>query len=231
MADTLPGLGPSRAKILPSAVRIESFLDAGLRPCPLDLACIPTPRIGYIGSITIALDFDLILSVASARPDWQFVFIGPVERDGSIGSLSDPISDGKWQHLRTLPNVHYLPQKPSNEVPSYMAHMQVNALWYRTSGGGWWLLGSPLKMYENLAVGIPVVGSSLAAIREYSEVVLLADTTDEWVSAITRALDEPTIRQASQRISVAKENSWKKRVNTLDLWLQEMIAYDGAPLS
>ena len=109
--------------------------------------------------------------------------------------------------------------------------MQVNALWYRTSGGGWWLLGSPLKMYENLAVGIPVVGSSLAAIREYSEVVLLADTTDEWVSAITRALDEPTIRQASQRISVAKENSWKKRVNTLDLWLQEMIAYDGAPLS
>jgi hypothetical protein len=52
MAEVLPGSGAERAKILPSAVRIENFLNAELEPCPEDLARIPHPRIGYIGSIT-----------------------------------------------------------------------------------------------------------------------------------------------------------------------------------
>ena len=223
MAEVLPGTGASRAKILPSAVRIGSFLNAGMQPCPEDLMCIPHPRIGYVGSITIALDFDLILDVAIARPSWHFVFIGPVERDGGTGSLRDPVFDAKWQSLRDLPNVHYFPQKPIATVPAYMAHMHVNALWYRTTGNGWWLLGSPIKLYENLAVGKPVVGTSLAAIRKFKGFVELADTVDEWVAALSRAINENVSSKSKQRTSVAQENSWEKRTETLESWLLEMI--------
>ena len=58
MAEALPASGAARARVLPSAVRIENFLNATLQPCPEDLARIPHPRVGYVGSITIALDFD-----------------------------------------------------------------------------------------------------------------------------------------------------------------------------
>lgn len=230
MAEVMPGSGAARAKILPSAVRIEHFLNAEMRPCPEDMAGIPHPRIGYVGSITIALNFDLMLDVVRARPDWQFVFIGPVESDGGSSTLRDPICDAKWQALRALPNVHYLAQKPAADVPAYMAHMDVNALWYRTDGDGWWLLGSPIKLYENLAVGKPVVGTSLSAVCDFSAVVELADTADEWLAALSRVIYEET-RSGSQerRISIARENSWSNRTDLLESWLLDMISCRELP--
>lgn len=225
MAQVLPVSGPEQVKILPSAVRIEKFLGAQGLDCPADLEEIPHPRIGYVGSITAALDFDLVLAVAQARPDWQFVFIGPVESGGSNDRLSDPVWDAKWQAVRALPNAHYRPQKPAAEVPSYMAHMDVNALWYRTTGEGWWLMGSPIKLYENLAVGKPVVGTRLTAVCEFSEVVELADTADEWLVAIAGFLDRGLQSGAhEQRISVARQNSWERRTEVLESWLIDMIA-------
>lgn len=223
MASVLPEAGATRARLLPSAVRIDDFLHADQKPCPDDLAHIPHPRIGYVGSITVALDFDLILTVAQARPDWHFVFIGPVQRDGGSASLSDAVYDAKWQKLRALSNVHWLSQKPAAVVPAYMAHMDVNALWYRTKGDGWWLLGSPIKLYENMAVGKPIIGTGLAAIREYSAYVEVANTTDEWLSAIDRAIHCDHYAAANRRISVAKDNSWDCRADRLESWLLEMV--------
>lgn len=228
MAAVLPSSGAGRARILPSAVRIESFLDAISQPCPADLASIPHPRIGYVGSITIALDFQLILDVARAQPNWQFVFIGPIETDGDRQTLRDPIANEKWQILRALPNIHYLPPKLSADVPSYMLHMDVNALWYRTTGDGWWLLGSPIKLYENLAVGKPVVGTSLPAVCQFTSVVELADTKNEWLAAIARALrDDTDGRSRERRIAVAQDNSWSKRTRLLESWLLDMIRCKG----
>jgi hypothetical protein len=166
---------------------------------------------------------ELIFRVARARPDWQLIFIGPIEREGGT-SLRDPVCNEKWRALRALPNVHYLPQKPSTAVPAYMAHMDVNALWYRTSGDGWWLLGSPIKLYENLAVGKPVVGTSLAAVRAFSSVVELADTEDEWLAAITRVTSDNAYAGSERRVAVAVENSWNRRVDLLESWLLDLIS-------
>ncbi|MCC6531339.1 MAG: glycosyltransferase [Burkholderiales bacterium] len=224
MAQVLPGSGAVRARLLPSAVRFDEFRQAEARPCPPDLAAIARPRIGYVGSITVALDFELILEVARSRPHWQLVFIGPVARDGGTESVGDSACDAKWRAVRALPNVHYLAQKPAGEVPAYMAHMDVNALWYRTAGEGWWLRGSPIKLYENLAVGKPVVGARLAAIQDFEGIVDIADTPQQWLCAIDRALESGSPVDVARRISVARENSWDKRVDVLESWIVEMVA-------
>lgn len=219
MAGLLAAGGGERARILPSAVRIEQFEGADALPCPADLATIPTPRIGYVGSITVALDFGLIRDVALGRPDWHLVFVGPVEGGGSGTTLRDRSANEAWQGLLALPNVHYLPPKPAAAVPAYMAHMQVNALWYRTTGSGWWLAGSPIKLYENLAVGRPVVGTRLAAVRDFEAVVGLADTAEEWLDAVSAALRDRTQSGIEARLAVARENSWERRVDRLEGWL------------
>ena len=224
MASMLPGTGPARARILPSAVRAELFMGAPSMPIPAALAAIPRPRIGYVGSITMALDFDLAHRVAVAKPDWHLVFVGPVETDNGGEAIRDSTQNERWQRLRRLPNVHWLPQQSQEMAACHMAHMDVNALWYRTSGEGWWLLGSPIKMYENLAVGRPVVGTRLDAVKAYAGAVSLADTPDEWVEALDRALyhDRPELRE--ERLAVARANSWSKRTDQFEAWLTEMVS-------
>ena len=145
---------------------------------PQDQASIPQPRIGYAGVIDERFDIDLVRSVAQARPQWQFVLIGPVVK-------IDPAS------LPRLPNIHYLGAKTYAELPAYLAGWNVAILPFARNDATRFI--SPTKTPEYLAAGRRVVSTSIRdVVRMYGEPGLarIADESCDCVAAIEQSLAE-----------------------------------------
>ena len=111
-------------------------------------------------------------SIAARVPEWHWVFVGRcIEKQ----IMADQHSRTAWLRLRQRTNVHFLEERPSEDMPHYQAEMDVNTLCYRTDPGGWWTDLSPLKLCEYLAVGVPVVSSPLEVLRPMHHVVATAE--------------------------------------------------------
>lgn len=143
---------------------------------PADQKHIPHPRFGFFGVIDERLDIDLLASVSEARPEWQFVLIGPVVK-------IDP---------ETLPrrvNIHYLGSKPYKDLPSYLAGWDVAVLPFARNESTRFI--SPTKTPEYLAAGKPVISTSIAdVVRPYGEngLVEIADNPEDFIRAGERLL-------------------------------------------
>jgi glycosyltransferase involved in cell wall biosynthesis len=217
MALSFPDDVRASVRELPNGAETELFMAAEGCACPDDIAAIPHPRIVYAGAINRKLDFKMVADLARARAGWHWVFIGRLLLDDDAETQRD------WQECIALPNVHYLGDRNASALPPYLHHADVSVMCYRVDGHGWWLRGSPLKLHEQLAVGRPVVGAALDAIRPFSHVVDIVRTHEEWMDAITRALSSGGVGTPAERRAVALQNSWDCRVDLLERWLFEMI--------
>jgi glycosyltransferase involved in cell wall biosynthesis len=188
------------------------------RECPSELERIPHPRIGHFGTVNPKLDLRLVADLVDRRPDWHWVFVGYVIEKALA---ADPISYIAWEKLCTRPNVHLLGSRPYGDIPCYQAQMDINVLCYRTDSGGWWEDISPLKLYEYLAVGRPVVASNLETLRSLGHVLAIATDANEWLARIEDALNGAAIGSFEQRRHVAQMNSWDVVVSELEQWILE----------
>lgn len=218
IARSLPDL--QRARVLPNGANVEMFENAIGSPEPYDLIDIPHPRIGYTGAINRKVDLPLVIDIATQRPNWQWVFIGRVEESAI---LADAALASAYQQCLQLSNVHFLGQKDRYAVPAYMASMDINAMCYRQGGVGWWNAVYPLKLHEYLATGKPVISVDLEVVRDFDEVVTIAYTASDWINKLSAAIEYGGIATPAERIAVAKENSWDRRVDQLEGWLIEML--------
>ena len=123
---------------------------------------------------------------------------------------------------RELKNVHFLGVKPYEQIADYAARMDVLAMIYRMEAGEWVRTAYPLKLHECLATGKPVVCAPLPLVRIHADVVDIADTVEDWVKALGRAISGAGVGTPELRRHVASENTWEKRAAELDQWLREM---------
>jgi glycosyltransferase involved in cell wall biosynthesis len=162
---------------VPSSVDIAHFAAArdGLAD-PVDQAGIAHPRMGFFGVIDERFDIELVQKLATLRPDWQIVLIGPVVK-------IDPAT------LPQLPNIHYLGGKSYDELPAYLAGWDVALMPFAINESTRFI--SPTKTPEYLAGGCPVVSTPIHdVIRGYGQsgAVTIADTAGAFVAAIDAAL-------------------------------------------
>lgn len=164
----------------PSSVDVPHFGKArAVQNTPADQACIPGPRIGFHGVIDERMDLGLVRQVATARPDYQFVFLGPVVK-------IHPDS------LPKLPNIHYLGSKTYEELPSYLAGWDATMLPFALNEATRYI--SPTKTPEYLAGGKPVVSTPIHdVVRPYGELNLvhIADTSERFAAALDLCLTAP----------------------------------------
>ncbi|MDQ3700490.1 MAG: glycosyltransferase, partial [Chloroflexota bacterium] len=131
-----------RVRIVPLGVDLERF-GHSMGAEPVDLAQLPRPRLGMVGGLDGRIDLDLLYRLATAEPHWSIVLIGPRLGGLNVGPLAD------------LSNVHLLGPRPYENVPEYLAGLDVCLIPYRR---GSWADGCfPTKLHEYLAVGRPVV--------------------------------------------------------------------------
>ncbi len=165
---------------------------------------LPRPVVGFVGNITAAkVDLDLLEALASARPDWTLLLVGPVRADAQHA----------FDRLVRLPNVHWAGPKPYGEVPRYVAALDVALIPYLANG--YTRSCFPLKTYEYLAAGKPVVATGLPELSGVSPDVALADGIDALVAVVEAGLARQGDDDRERRIRVAAANTWDGRVDRL----------------
>ena len=73
----------------------------------------------------------------------------------------------------------------------------------------------PLKLYQYLASGRPIVSTNVAGLERVREHVLIADDFEEFIGHVETALQSDTVAQSAERIEVAKQNTWPVRVREM----------------
>ena len=174
-----------------------------LHPGEIDaeVARCPAPRIVFIGAIAEnKLDFDLIAGAATARRDWTFVFVGAV----GLGAPETDVSI-----LAAQPNVQLLAPRSQRELPAVLRGAAAGIIPYRTSR----LTASifPMKTYEYLAAGLPVVAAGLPALEDVEDVVLV-HSVSEMVAALEREIAEDSPARRRARSAAAQAHSWESRL-------------------
>jgi len=183
----------------PSTVLIRNAADFGHFYAQSDsglLRHLPKPIIGYYGAISSWFDVTLIEEVARRRPDWSFVLIGHTF-GADIGGLAG------------LPNVHLLGEQPYEMLPDYLAAFDVPCIPFRLTELT--RATNPVKFYEYLCAGKPIVSVRLPELAEHADWLYFADGPDEFVDAIVRSLAERDDRVVGRRIDLARRNTWEAR--------------------
>jgi len=195
----------SNTHFFPNVVDFDHFSKAHEKgPLPADLAAIPEPRIVYMGVLSdFKVDFKLIYDVALVRSDWHWVIIG-TEREGQ---RSEWIS-----RLRYLPNIHFLGRKNYRDLPRYLSGCQVATLptLYNDYTRSMW----PMKYYEYLAGGIPVVCSLIPSGIANAKGHITARTASNFVSALRRQIERGRLSILDSQ-TLTRNTTWTYRLKQM----------------
>ena len=163
---------------------------------PPDLVAIPSPRLGFYGTLRDWFDLELIAHLARTRPRWSIVLIGQQFIDVSP--------------VRELPNVHLIGQRAHRELPAYCKGFDVGLIPYRIDTRMQFV--NPLKLREYLSAGLPVVSTPVPEVQRYANMCRVADTPDAFVAAIEAALQDTTPSARGARSAAMRNETWSARV-------------------
>jgi glycosyltransferase involved in cell wall biosynthesis len=198
---------------IPNAADTLTLRDAamGRFETPADIAKIPHPRFGFVGFIHYWIDLNLIRFLAAKRPDWSFILIGPKSRFTKLGNLN------------SYRNVYLLGRKSESAIASYLQSFDCCINPYLT--GPLAEHCNPLKLYEYLAAGKPVVSTDMQAARQFNGEVDVAASYEEFLKMCSdriAQLPEPP-STIERRLKVAEPHSWESRFNELNELLDKIF--------
>jgi GT2 family glycosyltransferase/glycosyltransferase involved in cell wall biosynthesis len=164
------------------------------------LADVPHPVIGYFGAIADWFDVELMTEVARRRPQYTFVLLG--------GVFDVDISE-----LESLPNVRVLGQRPYEEMPQYLYHFDVCLIPFKVNS----ITEStdPVKMYEYLSAGKPVVSVALSELEPFRDYLYLAHDREDFLVQLDRAVAENDAGMVAERRRFAFSNTWPQRYKSI----------------
>lgn len=199
---------------------IQRFRPDPSEDVPDDLKPILTtgkPIIGYSGAIAEWFDYDLVREAARARPDWAFVLIG-VNYDHSLDQ-SKLLESG-------LNNLFWLDMKSYDELFRYVWRFDVGIIPFKVNEIT--QATSPIKLFEYMACGKPVVSTPLPECKNYPG-VFIAENSRQFRSQLSSALqarkDEAYLRTIDQ---VARQNTWGQRIEVVITCLEKAMETQSA---
>lgn len=175
---------------------------------PEDVTSLQGPVLGFIGRIKEWIDLDLIRETALARPSWSFVMVGPVELDVDISSFED------------IKNVHFLGSRDREVLPGYLKKFDVCLNPFRPSRLS--RAVNPLKFYEYLASGKPIVSTPMPEMEALQDYVEIGAGRKGFIAAVERALQD-TPEKSKSRLLFSQEQSWEKRAREFGHRIQEAL--------
>jgi glycosyltransferase involved in cell wall biosynthesis len=210
-------LNPETYTVL-NAADVELFQKA-LDPklvVPEDLAAIPAPRLGVVGLHDSRLDVDALVALAGADPGWHVVLIGPV-KPGQVDEA----------RLRRFSNVHFLGEKPQAELPGYLKGLAAALIPYKANELTRNIF--PLKLFEYLAAGLPVVAGGLPELQGFSGMIELAERPEDYPALVRQALAEDGQDKRAARVALAAKNTWDQRVERISQLVEDALTRKGTP--
>jgi len=186
--------------LVPSGVDVSHFqrTDA-VHP---ELESIPHPRLGLSGTLDARVDSKLIEIIALSRPNWHLIVLGDQRRGFQNSSK-----------LKSIQNIHFLGKKPFQELPLWLNGCDVFLIPYVLNERTFYI--SPLKFYEYLAIGKPIVTVPLPEISDFSSICRQAASPESFIQEIEAALTTNTCHDTNVRRQTAQLHSWESRITTI----------------
>jgi glycosyltransferase involved in cell wall biosynthesis len=161
-----------------------------------------------VGCIDSRFDAPLYEHLAKKRPEWNFVIVGPL-----TGKPSATVS-----RLKEMANVHFLGPRERSDLPAYLKYFDVCTIPYVCNTLSQSIF--PLKFFEYLSAGRPVVSTNLPELLPYNRYVHVAQTPDAFENALEQSLQHP-LPAASE--SFLNQNSWGAKAEAMWETLQQAI--------
>lgn len=164
--------------------------------------------IGYYGAIAEWFDLDLVREVALAYPQTLVVLVG-----NDTARARETLAD--------VANVRFIGEVKYSELPYWLHGFDVCLLPFRVEPLT--LATNPVKIYEYLSAGKPVVAVDLPEMAQFGELVQVASTREEYLAAVGACLDERAdspLRTA--RMEFAARQTWSHRAAELDAVLDRL---------
>lgn len=196
LAPYIESLHPKRAVHFPNGLNFQHFTGEQ-RPCPEEYQALQRPIVVYVGALDVWFDHALVEQTAERLPQVSFVLIGPNE------ALS--------KHIRRMPNLHLLGRRAFAQVPAYLQHADVGMIPFAVAQYPELVHGvHPLKMYEYLACGLPVVATAWQELESLAAPVSLAYDAAQFAEYILRAAGEHG--GEAERVAFAAQADWSQRL-------------------
>ena len=189
--------------LIRNAAEVEFF---ARRPGTLALSG-ERPVVGYFGAISEWFDMDLVVAAARARPDWDFVLVGSTY-------LCDTTA------AEAQPNIRLVGEVPYETLPGWLHAFDVCLIPFRLTELT--RCTNPVKIYEYLAAGKPVVATPLPELEEIGDMLHLAGEPGAFVRALDAAMAEAGDEALRERRAAwARDHDWSSRAGQLDRAIRE----------
>lgn len=164
--------------------------------------------IGYYGAIAEWFDLDLVEAVATKFMDCQVLLIGADTTHAE-------------RRLSRLQNVTFTGEVPYQQLPYYLHGFDACILPFKVVPLT--LATNPVKVYEYLSAGKPVVSVDLPELAQFEGLVRVANSREDFLEQIRLALDEgKNSPQQLERMQFASGQTWAHRVS-------DLVAHSEAP--
>ena len=168
-----------------------------------DIADIKKPIIGYIGVIQDRVDLNLIKYLARHNINKSIILVGPVWNEQDQAKLE----------LDKEKNVYFLGYKKYREAPMYIQQFGIGIIPHQ--GDNLTASMNPMKMYEYLACGKPVVSTKNTGSDNLKDMVAIAKDYEDFNKKINKALENNSKEEVEKRKEFVKQYSWFKTVQKM----------------
>lgn len=183
---------PKRVEHLPNGVPLAHFSKPG--KMPPEYLHIPKPIVLYVGALEYWFDLPLVEKIAKEMPQISFVFIGPTKK-------------------ASLKNMHFLGKRPYAEIPNYMNCANVGWIPFDVKNYPDLIHNvNPLKLYEYMAAGLPVVATRWKELENIDSPAYLCSTPEEFKTSLLGAIDS---KLGSVERRFAATFDWSSRAKQL----------------
>jgi glycosyltransferase involved in cell wall biosynthesis len=176
---------------------------------PREIAALTKPVIGYYGVIDERIDYDLLRTLATSLPEAELVMVGPVVK-------VDPAE------LPQGHNIRWLGQRQYAELPAHVKGFDVCLMPFALNEATEYI--NPTKTLEYMAAGKPIVSTAVSdVVHNFTPVVTVAETPEEFVAAVRSAIDSPNAELISRGLEQARSNSWESIVARMERIIRDAV--------
>lgn len=193
-------------ELLSNGVDIKRFAHKPSFNRPLnDLIELEKPIIGFVGAITNWIDIDLIINIARSLDKGTLVFVGPV--------IENAIGEQKINSLRNNPKIKLLGPKSYDLVPNYLHNFDVLLLPRNYEPHS--LASDPLKLYEYMATGKPIVATAIPSAIRFNDFIFVGHTHNDIISLLRNVEYKWSESIKNKQLTEVRKMSWENRAVTL----------------